>query len=161
VFLDSIWWKPDNENKPLNDTLGYIWAAYTDNPAVHEYFRLFTYRRGRDKSFVPLFGSVYDDIFFQGKQFTFSLYRGVPSISDVEAITEDTELFFFKKGDTVDVKITSIDMEHYDFWRTIEQEYYTGGNPFVFPVVIRHNVNGAVGVWGGYAATYYTLIIGE
>lgn len=161
VTLDSIWWLPDSINNPENDTLGYIWASYTDNPLVHNYFKLFSFRRGRDKSFVPLFGSVYDDIFFDGKNFTFSMYRGVPSISDSDSIYNDKELFYYKKGDTVDVKITSIDMEHYEFWRTIEQELYTGGNPFVFPVVIRHNVEGAIGVWGGYGATYYTLVIGE
>ncbi len=161
VNFDSLWWKPDNETKPNNDTLGYIWATFTDNPALDEYFKIFTMRRNRDKDFVPLFGSVHCDLFFQGKTFTFSMYRGIPALSDSEAIKEDKELFYFKRGDTVDVKLTSIDKAHYEFWRTIEQELYTGGNPFVYPVVIRHNVKGALGVWGGYTATYYTIIIGE
>jgi len=161
VQLDSIWWLPDNKHNIENDTLGYIWASYNDDPSEHHYFRLFSYRRGRDKSFVPLFGSVYDDILFDGMDLTFSMYRGVPSISDVDSIQKDKELFYFKKGDTVDVKITSIDREHYEFWRTIEQEVYMGGNPFMFPVLIRHNVKGALGVWGGYSATYYTLVIGK
>lgn len=161
VLLDSIWWMADTVNKPLNDSLGYIWATYTDAPEIHEYFRLFSYRKGRDNTFVPLFGSVYDDIFFGGKSFTFSMYRGIPTMSDEEAIMEDDELFYFKKGDTVQVKLTSIDQKHYEFWRTIEQENYAGGNPFIFPVLIRHNVEGALGVFGGYGATYYTLVIGE
>ena len=159
VFLDSIWWEPDNLNNPENDSLGYIWGTYDDDPILKQYFRIFTFRRTRDKDWVPLFGSVWDDMFFNGVQFTFSMYRGIPSISDVEAIYDDEELFYFRKGDTVDVKISSIDREHYEFWRTIEQEYYMGGNPFVYPVVIRHNVKGAVGVWGGYGSTVYTLVI--
>lgn len=161
VFLDSIWWKPDNETKPGNDSLGYIWGIYTDNPSVRQFFRLFTYRRGRDKTFVPTFGSVFDDFFFSGQQYTFILYRGIPVLTDIDSIRNDKELFYFKKGDTIDVKITTIDKEHYDFWRTIEQEMYTGGNPFMYPTPIRHNVQGAVGVWGGYCATYYTIVAGQ
>lgn len=161
VFLDSIWWEPDKENKPDNDSLGYIWGIYNDDPSIRQYFRLFTYRRGRDKTFVPTFGSIFDDFFFSGKKYTFILYRGIPVLTDEDSIYTDKELFYFKKNDTVDVKITTIDKEHYDFWRTIEQEIYTGGNPFMYPVTIRHNVKGALGVWGGYCATYYTLVIGE
>ncbi len=161
VTLDSIWWIPDTEGKPDNDSLGYIWALYNDDPALKQYFRLFTSRKGRDNDWVPVLGSVYDDIFFSGKEFEFNMYRGVPTLSDIDAIRDDEELFYFKKGDTIDVKITSIDREHFEFWRTIEQEYFSGGNPFVYPVVIRHNVNGAVGVWGGYGATIYTIIPGE
>lgn len=161
VFLDSIWWKPDNQSNTENDTLGYLWAIYNDDPTLKQYFRLFTLRQGKDKDWVPLFGSTFDDIFFNGISFTFSMYRGIPSLTDTEAIENDTELFYFKKGDTIDVKVTSIDLKHYDFWRTVEQEYFSGGNPFVFPVVIRHNVEGAVGVWGGYGATYYRVIAGQ
>jgi hypothetical protein len=161
VFLDSIWWEPDNAGKPDNDSLGYIWAKYMDDPGLKQYFRLFTQRIGRDNSWVPAFGSVYDDMFFNGIEFTFNFYRGIPSLSDSEGIMNDEELFYFKKGDTVDVKITSIDREHFEFWRTIEMESFTAGNPFVYPVSIRHNVKGAVGVWGGYAATIYRMVIGE
>ncbi len=161
VTLDSIWWKPDNQSNVENDSLGYLWATYNDNPNLKQYFRLFTMRKGKDKDWVPLFGSTFDDIFFNGISFTFSMYRGIPSLSDIEAIENDPELFYFKKGDTIDVKITSIDREHYDFWRTVEQEYYSGGNPFIFPVVIRHNVKGAVGVWGGYGATFYRVVAGQ
>jgi hypothetical protein len=161
ITLDSLWWMPDNENKPDNDTLGYIWGIYNDNPNLKQYFRLFTLRQNRDKDWVPVLGSVYDDVFFSGKEFKFNMYRGVPTLSDVDAIRDDDELFYFKKGDTIDVKITSIDREHFEFWRTIEQEFFSGGNPFVYPVLIRHNVKGAVGVWGGYAATIYTIVAGE
>jgi hypothetical protein len=97
VFLDSIWWEPDNAGKPDNDSLGYIWAKYMDDPGLKQYFRLFTQRIGRDNSWVPAFGSVYDDMFFNGIEFTFNFYRGIPSLSDSEGIMNDEELFYFKK----------------------------------------------------------------
>jgi len=159
--LDSLWWEPDNNRNPDNDTLGFIWAQYSDNPSVSEFYRIFTKRRGRDNTYIPVFGSVYSDEFFTGKTFSFYISRGIQTLTDIEAIQNDSELFYFKKGDTVDVKVTSIDRAHYDFWRTVEQELFTGGNPFVFPAVIRHNVENAVGVFGGYGATYYKLIIGN
>jgi len=155
VVLDTVWWKPEPNT---DDTLGYIWGIYNDDPLLKQYFRLFTLRKGRDLDWVPAFGSVYDDIFFNGIEFEFSIYRGVTALTDIEAIENDDELFAFKKGDTILLKIGSIDREHYDFWRTVEQEYFSGGNPFVFPVVIRHNVEGAIGVWGGYGASIYQVI---
>jgi len=159
--LDSLWWKPDNISNPDNDSLGFIWANYSDDPNVSKYYRFFTKRLGRDNNFIPIFGSVYTDEFFSGKEFTFYLHRGVGIITDIEALQDDKELFYFKKGDTVDIKLTSIDKEHYEFWRTIEQEVLMGGNPFMFPAVIRHNVTNAIGVFGGYSITYYRLIIGK
>ena len=161
VYMDTVWWAPDTINKPGNDSLGYIWATFTDNIAIDEYIRIFTKRKGRDNSFVPIWGSVYDDIYVQGKTIDFTFYRGISSFSDSESIREDKELFYFKKGDTVEVKVSSMNREHYDFWRTIEQENFSSGNPFIYPVVIRHNVKGGIGVFGGYNSIYYTLIIGE
>lgn len=161
VFMDSIWWQADNIGKPQNDSLGYIWATYTDNPNKQENIRIFTKRHNIDKSFIPIWGSVYDDSYISGKTITFTFYRGIPSFTDVESINNDKELFYFKKGDSVTVKISSMDRSHFDFWKTIEQENFSGGNPFMYPTVIRHNVVGGIGVFGGYNSVYYTFKIGE
>lgn len=152
--FDSIWWKPE----PVSDSLGYLWARFTDNPAEKNYYRIFTKRLGRDYAFVPLFGSIFDDIYFDGQSLDFSMFRGEQSMSS-DSLYSDEEFGYFRKGDTVVVRLSSMDREHYDFWRTIEQEIMSGGNPFSNPVTIRHNVEGAAGVFGGYASRYDTLII--
>ncbi len=152
--LDSVWWKPE----PVADSLGYIWATISDNYSEKNYYRIFTMRKGRDKRFVPLYGSVYDDIYFNGKTLDFSLLRGNDALQDDSAYS-DPEFGYYTKNDTVIIRFTSIDQQHYEFWRTAEQEMTAGGNPFSNPIPIRHNVNGAVGVFGGYAAWYDTLII--
>lgn len=161
VTFESLWWQPDTAGTDLlKDSLGYLWATFTDDPNTKNYYRIFSKRIGRDRKFIPLFGSVYPDMFFDGKTITFSMYRGIETFSDADAIQSEAdaeELFYYKKGDTVIVKLTSIDEAHYLFWRTIEQELFTGGNPFVYPAIIRHNVVGALGVFGGYGATYRTL----
>ena len=64
----------------------------------------------------------------------------------------------FKLGDTIIVRVCSIDEAHYNFWRTIEQEEFSGGNPFGSPIPIESNIKNGLGVWGGYGASYYTVI---
>jgi hypothetical protein len=95
------------------------------------------------------------DQFFNGKSFTFSLLRGAESLSSVK---DDT---YFSPGDTVDIRFCSIDRGHFDFWRTLERELYVVGNPFASSgnEVMGNISNGALGVWGGYGAVYYRLMI--
>lgn len=152
--LDSLWWKPE----PVADSLGYIWATISDNGAEKNYYRIFSKRMGRDNHFIPLYGSVYDDIYFNGKTLDFSMLRGNDAMQDDSAYS-DPEFGYYTKNDTVIIRFCSIDREHYDFWRTAEQEMAAGGNPFANPVPIRHNVQGALGVFGGYGTWYDTLII--
>ncbi|PLW94473.1 MAG: hypothetical protein C0592_02650 [Marinilabiliales bacterium] len=153
--FDTLWWEPD---EPEYDTLGYIWATFSDPPAEKNYYRIFTRRLGRDGGDIPLFGSVYDDVYFAGESITFSFFRGISSIEDDSAYA-DEEFGYWKKGDTVIVRVSTMDVAHYDFWTSAEQEMFSGGNPFANPTTIRHNVQGAVGVFGGYGSVYDTLII--
>ena len=62
-------------------------------------------------------------------------------------------------GDTVTVKWANIDSRTYDFYNTLEND--GGGSPFSSPLRIKSNVTGdsAIGVWAGYGARYYTLVI--
>ncbi len=152
--FDSLWWKAE----PVSDSLGYIWARFTDDPIEKNYYRIFTHRLGRDFADVPLFGSTYDDIFFAGQSIDFSMFRGMNSLTNDSAYS-DEEFGLFRKGDSVVVRLSCMDREHYDFWRTVEQESFSGGNPFANPVTIRHNVEGAIGVFGGYGSVYDTIVI--
>lgn len=152
VPLDSLWFKVE----PQQDGLGYIWGKFTDPPESGNYYRLFTKRFGKDKRFIPILGSMYDDKFFNGQSFQFSMMRGVVSITDQ---TVDPEFGFFKVGDTVVVKACAIDKAHYDFWRTAEGEMFMGGNPFATHTQIMTNIEGSgLGVWGGYGVYYDTVI---
>ena len=155
VSFDSLWWKPEIGT---GDTLGFIHAMISDNPAERNYYRLFSKRIGRDYNFIPITASVYDDLYFNGLSFEYVMMRGEINYDD-EDLYLDPEFGKYKKGDTVLVKLSSIDKSHYDFWRTITEDAMAGGNPFTNPVTIRHNVNGALGVFGGYGSTIDTVII--
>lgn len=57
------------------------------------------------------------------------------------------------------MKLCSITREHYRFWRTVENEKGNLGNPFGSFTVIESNIEGGVGIWGGYAATTISIVI--
>lgn len=150
VTLDSLWF----EKLEYCDTIGVIKGRFTDNPDTEDYYRVFTRRVGRDAQYIPVYLSATGDKYFNGKSFTFSLLRGPESISDIN------ENVYFDKGDTVLVKVCTIDRPHFDFWRTIERELYTVGNPFASAgnEVISNVSGGALGVWGGYNPTVYRIV---
>ena len=153
VSTDSLWFEVDEGQ----DSLGYLWGSYSDDPNMANYFRFFTKRLGRDNVYVPTLGSVVEDKYFSGDTLEFSLMRGIPSYTD-ETVYDDEELGYYRLGDTVVFRLCAIDQQHYFFWRTAEQEIMMGQNPFASPVRIRSNIEGGLGVWGGYGAHYDTLI---
>jgi hypothetical protein len=152
VPLDSLWFKVE----PELDSLGYVWGRFQDPGDQLNFYRLFTKRINKDQRFIPTFGSAYDDKFFNGQSFEFSLMRGIESLTDT---TADAEMTYFKIGDTIVVKACTMDKAHYDFWRTAEGEMYMSGNPFSSPTQIMTNIEGGgLGVWGGYGVYTDTVI---
>lgn len=155
VAFDSLWWEAE---AGTGDSLGYIHAMVTDNGSEKNYYRIFSKRIGRDYNFVPVMESIYDDIYFNGLTFEYEIMRGELNYEN-EEIYEDDEFGSYKRGDSVVVKLSSINKAHYDFWRTLEEDVMAGGNPFTNPVTIRHTVEGALGVFGGYGSVLDTVII--
>ena len=158
IIYDSIWFEID---QPKGDSLGLVWAQYSDPPETKNFYRIFTKRINKDNKFIPIFFSIYDDVYFNGKTLTFNMYRGFETMTDETQFEEDNydEIGYFKLGDTIIVRSCSIDKAHYDFWRTIENEIYSGGNPFSTNIPVVTNIKGdGIGVWGGYGATYDTVI---
>lgn len=153
VYLDSLWCEPIKGN----DTLRDLWISWTDPPEKN-FYRFFTKRLSRDNYFVPSALFVLDDVYFNNLYFKVNLVRGIENIYN-DSTYRDTEIGKYKVGDTVIVKTTNLTRQHYNFWRTAEQEIYTGGSPFMNPVRIRHTVDGGLGVFGCYAATYDTIVI--
>jgi hypothetical protein len=149
--FDDLWF----ELAPGEDSLGYLYGKVSDDPAVSNYYRLFTERVGKEEDFIPVYLSATGDQFFNGKTFTFSILRGPESFTDV------MDDLYFTKGDTIRVKFCTMDRAHFDFWRTVERELYVLGNPFSSSGnEIISNIDGkkALGVWGGYGTTFYTVI---
>jgi hypothetical protein len=152
--LDSVWFKLAGNS----DSLGYIFGQGSDEGNFQDYYRMFTLRKHKDSGYVPMFGSVWDDKYFNGQTFTFQIYRGQASFLEPETPESRKEFGKFKLGDSVIVKLSLIDYAHYLFWKSYEGELFAGGNPFSNPASVKSNVTGGLGVWGGYGSSYDTIV---
>lgn len=151
--IDSLWWKPV-PNRPANDSFRVLIGRISDPPGLGNYIRYFTKVNSRD--FLPGYNSVFDDDVIDGKTYNAEISQGVDKNQPING----DNFSFFKKGDTVTVKMSNIDKATYDFWRTWEYTYQSIGNPFSSPGVVIGNVNnGALGAFCGYGSQTSILII--
>ena len=165
VPLDSLWFKPDGKT----DSLGFIYARLTDPPGRGNAYRWFARRINRftfgrevgkikDNDFVAPFNSAFDDEFFDGLSFPFAYNRGrTPGAKQED--DENDERGYFKTGDTVLVKFTTIDAGVYQYYRSYYNSIASSGSPFASPANIKTNVTGGLGIWAGYGVSLDTLII--
>jgi hypothetical protein len=164
VILDSVWWKVDGNR----DSLGFAWAHITDPDTLGNCYQWFAQRINqytfgvdsgevKDSVFIAAPGSVFEDKFFNVKSFDFSFPRGFFRFSTKEDDYNE-ERYFFKRGDTIVVKFCSIDRNTFEFWRTEETQVQNNGNPFGSPAPVTHNIEGGLGIWGGFAPYFDTII---
>lgn len=165
IPLDSVWWKPDG-NK---DSLGFAWAHLTDPDTLGNYYRWFAKRINRytygdhkgeikDADFIAPFGSTFEDRFINGKSFDFAYNRGQLSNSNKDDDGFSDESGYYKKGDTIVIRWCTYDRANYKFWRDAESQYSSNGNPFSNPAPIEGNIEGGLGIFGGYGVSYDTII---
>lgn len=148
--------KPDRvrfEKLENSDTLGRLKVMFSDNASERNYYRLFTKTVGKEDKFNPAFTSVFSDEQFNGESIEISVSRGNASLLDTKFNR------YFTLNDTVILKFCSIDKAHYEFWNTYQGLILTSVNPFaVSNKQLEGNVSNAIGIWGGYAASYDTVI---
>ena len=149
--IDSLWWEKVPLAKDSNRVKVVIKA--TDRPGLGDYIRFFT--KVGQQPFLPGFNSVFDDQVIDGQQYIIPVDKGFDKNTQ---FTDSTT--YFKRGDTVTIKLCNIDKQTYDFWRTSEFNFQSVGNPFSSPIRILSNIsNDALGYFGGYGCQYRTLII--
>ena len=164
VVLDSVWWKVDGQR----DSLGFAWAHLSDPDTLGNCYRWFAQRinhytygddigKIKDSTFIAPQGSVFEDKFFNARSFDINAIRG-QFLNSQKEDDQNEERIFFKRGDTIVLKFCSIDRSHFEFWRTEETQVGNNGNPFGSPAPITSNIEGGLGIWGGYATTFDTII---
>ncbi len=149
-FPDSLWFKKAPLNADTNARV--LMTRATDPPGLGNYIRYFT-KKNRE-GFLPGGNSVFDDAVIDGTTYEIQVDPGVDRNKSVSA-----ESNFFRRGDTVTLKLCNIDKATYTFWNTWEFAQQSIGNPFSQPNKVIGNINnGALGAFCGYAAWYKTLI---
>jgi hypothetical protein len=156
INLDSLWVEPH----PLEeiDTLFQLRTRLDDPDTSGNYYRYFN-RAGSGPWLTPS-NSAFDDAFLDGESVPFTVVRGQTEREKLEGGDFDV-IGYWSPGDTAHVKLSMITKPHYDFWRTVENEKGNLGNPFGSFTVIASNIEGGVGIWGGYASTEISIIIPE
>ncbi|MFZ9241127.1 MAG: DUF4249 family protein, partial [Chitinophagaceae bacterium] len=106
--LDSMWW----EKLPFSEDpkASRVMLTATDKSGLGDYIRYFT--KVNSGPFLPGFTSVFDDDIIDGKTYTIPLDKGF----DKNAQFVDS-LAYFRRGDTVTLKLCQIDKNTYEFWR--------------------------------------------
>ena len=148
---DSLWWKTAPFNEDTNKVV--ITTRVTDPPGLGNYIRYYTQKN--NGPFLPGENSVYDDQFVDGSTYAIPVEPGVDRNNKIKY--EDN---YFRRGDTVTLKMCNIDRATYKFWSSMEFAYQGNGNPFASPVKVIGNISGgALGAFCGYGAVYKTIIV--
>ena len=134
---------------PKYDSLVLLRGRINEPDTLGNFYRYFT--RKNSQPYTLNNNSVYDDLIFNGKDFPLDIPYGIDRNTDEDF---DFNTFgYWNKKDTCYVKFCVIDRPHYDFWRTLENELNNQGSPFGSFTRIRTNINGGLGIWGGYSST--------
>ena len=138
---DSLWWKPVPFSEDTNNVV--LMVKSTDPPGLGNYIRYFT--RKNSGSFLPGENSVFDDQVIDNTTYQIQIDAG---INRNKPVPFDSN--YFRRGDTVTLKLCNIDKATYTFWSTWEFAYQSIGNPFAQPNKVIGNIsNGALGAFYG------------
>jgi len=148
VELDSVWFQAD----PGMQTKGRLWIRLSDDVSKTNYYRLLYKRKGKDAKYTATNVSTFSDVMINGKTAEMGFLRGFSSLIAVE------EENYFETGDTVSVKFCSIDEVQFNFWNVYQSRVIASANPLATNNnQLRSNIEGGLGIWSGYGATYYMV----
>lgn len=155
VSLDSLAFEPEGDEPEF----GRIRVWFRDPPAPGNHYRVFA-RTQAFPDFAPLRRSVFEDRIVNGDTIFFDISKPDPLPFFLIADTLDfDERRRYTSGDTVQIKFCSITRESYSFIRTFEAASGSFENPFSAPTFVKGNVEGAIGGFVGYGASYHTYIV--
>lgn len=137
------------------DSLYQITACLTDTNEMTDYYQIFS-RVGIQKSqySASFLGSISDNTI--GEYSEIPVFRG-------KALTDSIQYTpYFYVGDSVSVKVASIDENAFNFWSDFTNNISLSNNFFLSPSInIYSNVRGALGCWYGMNAVEQHFVISE
>jgi hypothetical protein len=148
---DSIYFKPAGNFTEK----GYAWVKLKDPANQYDAYKI-EYKFYSDPLYTSVWNPYFDDTFFDGLTFDFSI-EDRKSYDDPTVPTD--ERGYFNQGDTLVLKISKLDKKAFAFFEKKYNQLFSGGNPFSTPTNIPSNISGgALGIWVGYSPAYDTLI---
>lgn len=118
-----------------------------------KYVKFGSKRQGENYFYGGIGGSVYSDAAFAG-----ATNLSLPLLYN----STDDDIPFgargnFLKGDTASLAWFNIDKATYDFLYSVEND--GGASPFSSPTPPQSNIEGGLGIWGGYNVSEYSVYI--
>jgi hypothetical protein len=154
VLIDSLYFKFDKFSDI--DSMSVLWFNFNEPDTLGNYYRIATKVIGEDDIFYTPYSSIADDKLINGiKNIPYSTYRGFDPFKEFTE-TEDSTKWYFKNNDSVAFKFASIDATTYKYWYSVDMAKNSGG-PYSSPIKIQSNIDGGVGIWGGYGISIYTI----
>ncbi len=150
VPLDDLFFVKPPGNPP--DTLRDLRCLVSDPAEQTNYYRYFT--QMNDEAVIAPINSVIDDLFFNGASFEVPLPKAEPRGTAIDPVIYG----LYPVGNKVTIKWCNLDLDHYNFWNTLEFNAINEG-PFSSYTRIDSNIEGGLGIWGGYSVSFYELIV--
>jgi hypothetical protein len=147
------------------DSLGIINMSYTDPDTLGNCYRISSRRVNtfpdwhilagevKDPYYIYPLGSSWDDLFLNGGEYDFTYVRYPNEQDHIDSL----ETGLWKLGDTVLIKLETIDANAYETLLSFETAISAQTNPFSPPTNIISHVEGALGWWIASAESIDTV----
>lgn len=163
VPFSQVWFEP----KLDNDSIGLLSFSFWDNANENNYYSATSLVIGKHWWYYqPVFGrAIFDDIFFNGDTTIVQISKGTERNDffqvDIETQEEWDSIVYFTLGESVSIRLATLDRDYYLWWNSLMRSEFTGSNPYSNPSSVLTNIEGdpALGVWGGYANTITNIHI--
>lgn len=158
VPIDSTRWRSD----VFGDSLGLVWFYFTDPGTDLRGYRIFSRRvSANPERNEPYFRTnfYFENALFAGQQAPIGIDRadqyGEGLLGDEP---EDPDFGQYRYGDTVQVRLCTIDKPYYDFLNTLGNSIGSSGSPFASPNNVQSNIVGGLGGWGGHGVYQWQIV---
>ncbi len=133
-----------------NASNNFLNLKFKDPVEELNYYKVYTKRIGKDLDFKPCYLSTFNDFGFNGKTYDFEI------LSNYSPVVDSDKDRYFVKGDSVIVKLCSIDKKNYEYWKNIEAQIAISANPFGLSNNNPNSLisNNALGTWCGMGTSY-------
>lgn len=132
-----------------------IKAVFRDNPDTRDFYQFFTRIKGVNEEFLPsTLGSIDDASLPDGWGETeYPVLQPMPEIGTSLEYT-------YKSGDEVYVKFCTVTEDTFLYYKDLGDIRNFSRNPlFAVNYNLHSNVHGGIGIWAGYGASFYKVLV--
>ena len=125
---------------------------FKDDPATTDYYKVFVRLYGEKYDFHSTYFGTYNDRLLP--------IQASLLVENARQNVVNPTATFFKHYEIVNIKFCHIDSVSYAFWKSFDDYQSEGRNPLFNSMQnIRSNIQGGLGYWCGYGASYYAYQI--